>query len=67
MPDPIRYPGTVSVYEAVRTKPGARARLNQAGLTREYLDHGIGDAAHLLGVPVEYLMAMLERDEEPVD
>jgi hypothetical protein len=60
----VRYPGTVSVYEALRARPGAMARLQSVGLTRDYLDYRIDDAAKALGMPVERLTALLDR--EPV-
>jgi hypothetical protein len=63
----IRYPGNVSIYEAVRTRPGAFARLERAGLTREHLDYRIGDAARLLGLPLERLTELIQPGHEPLD
>jgi hypothetical protein len=40
------------------------ARLQSVGLTRDYLDYRIDDAAKALGMPVERLTALLDR--EPV-
>jgi hypothetical protein len=57
-----RYPASVSVYEALRVRPGALARLESLGLTRDYLDFRIDDAARALGMPVERLTAMLEEE-----
>lgn len=54
-----RFPLNASVYEAVRTRPGAKARLSAVGLTRDYYDYRIGDAARAVGVPVEELSAIL--------
>ena len=59
-----RIPGTVSVYEALRTRPGAMARLTRVGLTRDHLDYRLTDAALELGVSVERFTELLER--EPV-
>lgn len=61
-----RYPGSVSVYEALRTKPGAMARLTSLGLTREYLDYRLADAARELGVSVERLTELLQPEPEPM-
>jgi len=57
-----RYPASVSVYEALRARPGALARLESLGLTRDYLDFRIDDAARALGMPVERLTALLEEE-----
>ena len=57
-----RFPGNASVYEVMRTRPGARARLNAAGLTDEFLDYRIGDAARAIGVPIERINELIERE-----
>lgn len=54
-----RFPLNATVYEAMRTRPGAGARLSAVGLTREYYDYRIADAAHALGLPVERLSALI--------
>jgi len=56
----MRYPGSASVYELVRTRPGALARLNEAGITRDLFDHRVGDAARAVGLPVERLTEIIE-------
>lgn len=67
MADETRIPETVSVYEALRTRPGAMARLTRVGLTRDHLDYRLSDAAQELGVSVERFTELLEQDErEPV-
>lgn len=57
----MRYPGSASVYELVRTRPGALARLNEVGVTRELFDHRLGDAARAVGLPVERLTELIEQ------
>jgi hypothetical protein len=57
-----RYPGSASVYELVRTRPGAIARLSKVGVTRDLYDHRIGDAARAVGVPVERLRELVEEE-----
>ncbi len=49
------YPGNASVYELLRTHPAARAKLAEMGVTTELLGYKIGDAARVVGVPVERL------------
>lgn len=51
----IKFPGTASVYELVRTRPGAMERLRSVGVTREHFSFRIDDAARAVGVPVERL------------
>ena len=60
----MRFPGNASVYELIRTRPGARERLNAVGVTSEYFDYRIGDAARAVGVPVERIAEIVEC--EPV-
>ncbi len=55
-----RFPPTISIYEAIRARPGALARLTSAGLTPEYFDYRIPEAARALGMPVEQLHALIE-------
>lgn len=55
------YPGSASVYELLRTRPGARERLSAIGVTGDYLDYRIGDAARALGMPVERIIEAAER------
>lgn len=59
-----RFPENASVYELIRTRPGARARLSRAGLTREHLDYRLGDAAEALGVPVEHISELAVPEAE---
>jgi len=59
-----RFPDNASIYEAIRTRPGVRARLSRAGLTRDYLDYRLGDAAEVLGVPVEHISELLQPETE---
>ena len=55
----LRLPGNASVYELVRTRPGAVARLNELGLSRDDLDLRLGEAALRVGVPVERIAEVL--------
>lgn len=55
-----RIPGNTSVYELIRTRPGARQRLSQAGITSDFLDYRIGDAARAVGVPLERILELAE-------
>ena len=55
-----RIPGNASVYELIRTRPEARERLNAAGITNDFLDYRIGDAARAVGVPLERILALAE-------
>ncbi len=57
------FPGNASVYELIRTRPGVAARLNAVGVTSDYFDYKIGDAARAVGVPVERIA---ELASEPV-
>jgi hypothetical protein len=57
-----RYPGSASVYELVRTRPGAVARLSKVGVTRDLYDLRIGEAARAVGVPVERLRELVEQE-----
>lgn len=54
-----RFPATASVYEAVRTNPEAGPRLHGIGLTRDYYDYRLGDAARAMGIPEEQLTALI--------
>lgn len=56
-----KFPGTASVYELVRTRPGALERLQSVGVTREYFSFRIEDAARAVGVPVERLAEIAEQ------
>jgi hypothetical protein len=58
--DSIRYPRSASVYEIVRTRPGARERLDAAGVTPHFVTYRVADAARELGVPVERLAQIAE-------
>ena len=62
-----RFPLNATVYEAMRTRPGAGARLSAVGLTRDYYDYRITDAARAVGLPVERLSAIIapEAAETP--
>lgn len=57
-----RFPLNATVYEAMRTHPGATARLSAVGLTRDYYDYRITDAARAVGLPVEELSALIDDD-----
>ena len=59
---PSRFPGNASVYELIRTRPGARERLNAVGVTSDYIDYRIGDAARAVGVPVERIAEIVRRE-----
>ncbi len=54
-----RFPAAASVYEAVRTNRDAGRRLHRIGLTREYYDYRLGDAARAIGIPEEQLSAVI--------
>lgn len=54
-----RIPASVSVYEALRTRPAATHRLAAMGITRDLYDHPIAEAARVIGVPAERLTAEL--------
>ena len=58
-----RFPQNASLYEAVRTHPAAKDRLSAVGLTKDYYDYRIEDAARAVGVPVEELSAILAEPE----
>lgn len=62
MESAVRYPANASIYEALRNRPGALVRLQEAGLSREHLEYRIGDAARMLGVPAERLAEVLLRE-----
>ena len=55
------YPSSVSLYEAVRTRPSASAPLARLGLTRDYYDLRLGEAARAAGVPVSRLTKIIEE------
>ena len=57
----VKFPGTASVYELVRTRPGAMERLQSVGVTQEYFSFRIEDAARAVGVPVERLAEIAEQ------
>lgn len=59
-----QYPANASIYEIIRTRPGARARLLELGLTREHFDFPLGEAARALGIPVERLAEAVAADPE---
>ena len=54
-----RLPGNASLYELVRTRPGAASRLREIGLSRDDLDLRLGEAASRTGVPVERIAEVL--------
>jgi hypothetical protein len=54
-----RLPRNVTLYEAVRTQPGALSRLSSAGVSPEYFDYRLCDAARALHIPVERLTALI--------
>jgi len=56
----LRLPGNASVYELVRTRPGAVTRLRELGLSRDDLDLRLGEAARRAGVPVERIAEVLD-------
>jgi hypothetical protein len=49
----------------MRTHPGAQARLSAAGLTREFYDYRIVDAARAVGLPLDRVSALLEPATPP--
>ncbi len=59
-----RLPGNASIYELVRTRPGAAARLQQLGLSRDDMDLRLGDAARRTGVSVERIAEVLGSSAE---
>lgn len=59
-----RFPENASLYELIRTRPAARARLSRVGLTREHLDYRLGDVAEALGVPVEHISELVRPEPE---
>jgi hypothetical protein len=60
-----RFPLNATLYEAMRTHPGATARLSAVGLTREFYDYRIVDAARAVGLPLDRVSALLEDEAEP--
>ena len=58
-----RFPLNATVYEAMRTRPGASARLSAVGLTRDYYDYRITDAARAMGLPVERLSDIIAPEQ----
>lgn len=60
-----RFPLNASLYEAMRTHPGATARLSAVGLTREFYDYRIVDAARAVGLPLDRVSALLEEEPQP--
>jgi hypothetical protein len=64
MPAP-RFPLNATLYEAMRTHPGAQARLSAVGLTRDFYDYRIVDAARAVGVPLDRVSALLEPEPAP--
>ena len=64
MPETMRIPRTVSLYEVVRTHPEAANRLSSAGIGPEFLDHRLVDAAKEIGVPVDRLAGLLELERD---
>jgi hypothetical protein len=62
-----QIPLNASVYEAVRTHPQAASRFSKVGLTRDYYDYRLGDAARAVGLPVEELSAILAQPAAPAD
>ncbi|MCL4243468.1 MAG: hypothetical protein KJ048_19120 [Dehalococcoidia bacterium] len=55
----LRLPGNASIYELVRNRPGAAARLHKLGLSRDDMDLRLGEAARRAGVPVERIAEVL--------
>jgi hypothetical protein len=55
----LRLPGNASIYELVRTRPGAAARLHELGLSRDDMDLRLGEAARRTGVPVARIAEVL--------
>lgn len=60
-----RIPVNASVYEVVRTHPEARASLHAAGVTSDYLDYEIRDAARAVGMPIERLTETVQLPVQP--
>lgn len=65
MKSEVRYPANASIYEVLRNRPGGLLRLQEAGLSRDYLEYRIGDAARILGVPEQRLTEALLRECGP--
>lgn len=59
-----RMPRNATLYEAVRAQPGAISRLSAAGVTPEYFDYRLCDAARALHMPVERLTALIAAQPE---
>ncbi|MGE5596622.1 MAG: hypothetical protein ACM3S1_11385 [Hyphomicrobiales bacterium] len=55
MNDQKSIPGSISVYELIRMRPAASVQLARMGVTREFYDYRLIDAAIALGLPVERL------------
>jgi hypothetical protein len=51
---------SASVYELVRIRPAARIRLSSVGVTNDYLDYRIDEAARALGVPIERITELAQ-------
>ncbi len=66
MPTLVRYPSNASVYEALRARHGAIAQLQRAGLTRDYLEYRLDDAARVVGMPLERFTEILVPAPQPV-
>lgn len=58
-----QFPNSVSIYEALRVRPGAAPELARMGITRELYDYRIADAARRLGLPLERLTAALHAQD----
>ena len=66
MNEPGKFPGSASVYELVRIRPGVRTGLNSVGVTSDYFDYRIDDAARALGVPIERIAELAEHEPQPL-
>jgi hypothetical protein len=60
----LRLPGNASLYELVRTRPGAAKKLHKLGLSRDDMDLRLGEAARRAGVPVERIEEVLAARAE---
>jgi hypothetical protein len=61
MNDTMRFPGSASVYDLVRARPGVRNGLHSVGVTSDYFDYRIDDAARAVGISIERIAEIAER------
>jgi hypothetical protein len=56
------YPRSASIYELMRLRPALRPQLEGMGVTDEFLGYRISEAARAVGVPVDRMAALVERE-----